>query len=306
MTRSLDSKSAPPSFDVDAAMARWREQQAEREADEARQRVELGVECLTCRDSGRTEHEVSFPDGTFGFAICEHCERGRTLLAQEQARWRSLRSQAFHDRIDGYLATPARFQGLGFATFPDQASAVLTKLRAWIADHDGQRGLVLVGPFGRGKSTLLIDALRQLVIAEADRREFVHDRVQRLGCFATGTGLLQSLRPRDDGYRRRDSTNEDTLRRYQQVTYLAIDDLGAERLTEWGADRLFEIINERHNELRPMLLSSNLTPNALATRWNQQVGDGESGDRIINRIIESCDVIGFDDSAPNWRMQRKR
>lgn len=293
---------------------------AERRAEYERRRRELGVDCLTCKDTGICG-DASFE------RFCD-CERGQAALQAAHARWRTDRATAFRDALDAELAVPLRFRDLGFETFPDQRSAVLRAVRAWIEGHAGRSGVFLTGPFGRGKSSLLVGMLRSLVLTEAERRDFAAGRFSTtaqppyyqpadsarprllaaatLGGFVTGTGLLQSLRPRDEGYRRRDSTNEDALRRYQQVTFLAIDDLGAERLTEWGADRLFEIVNERHNELRPMLLSSNLTPNALATRWNQQVGDGESGDRIINRIIESCDVIGFDDSAPNWRMQRKR
>lgn len=265
----------------------------ERRAEEERLRQELGVACVACRDTG----------GESPY-FCD-CDRG-------QAAARADREARFRTDLDSALGIPTRFRSLTLDTYPAPDAPVIARLRAWLDGHDRQRGLLLAGPFGRGKSAALVDVLRRLVTAEAARDGFASmgdgrflpiggHPAKRLGCFRTGPGLLQSLRPSDGG---RFGANEDTLRYYQRVRILAIDDLGAERLTAWGADRLFEIVNERHNELRPMLLTSNLTLNALATKWNEQVGDGESGDRIVNRLFESCDVIAFGDDAPNWRMRR--
>ena len=271
-------------------------------AEEERLRKELGVNCLSCRDTGKAEGRFCSCDIGYGLRI-------------EAAR------KEFLADLDEHLGIPLRFRGLTFDTYPNQRSAQLKQLREWVERFDGKRGLFITGGFGRGKSVLLCDALRRLVTAEAERRSFEVERdgvslrpfdlksygplAKRLGCFRTITGLLQSLRPSDGNRMAHGGAEEYQLRTYQEIPFLAIDDLGAERLTAWGADRLFEIVNERHNELRPILLTSNLTPNALATRWNQQVGDGESGERIINRLIESCDVIAFPADAPNWRLRKE-
>lgn len=165
----------------------------------------------------------------------------------------------------------------------------LLQLRTWIAEHDGQRGLFLTGPFGTGKTALMLSALGALVIRHAEQDGW-HKPPTAYGIFTTATNLLESLRPQDVADRTVTS-NAQMLRLYRTLPLVAIDDLGSERLTQWGADRLFEVVNHRHNELLPLLVTSNLNLRQLAERMNQQVGDGESGDRIVNRLLESCDVI---------------
>jgi len=300
MTTTHSSESLQERLQRD--LERRRAEMEAKRAEEERLRKELGVNCLRCRDTGTVEGRFCSCDIGYGLRV----DAARTEFLAD---------------LDEHLGIPLRFRGLTFDTYPNQKSPQLKQLREWVERFDGKRGLFITGGFGRGKSVLLCDALRRLVTAEAERRSFEIERephylarfkldsygplAKRLGCFRTATGLLQSLRPNDSNRMPYGGANEDVLRTYQRIPYLAIDDLGAERLTAWGADRLFEIVNERHNELRPILLSSNLTLNQLAAKWNDQVGDGESGERIINRLIESCDVIVFPADAPNWRLRKE-
>ncbi|MDQ3539712.1 MAG: ATP-binding protein [Chloroflexota bacterium] len=198
--------------------------------------------------------------------------------------------------VDGETGIPAKFHGLTLESFPDQSSPALTTVRSWLDGGLNAPGLFLCGLFGRGKTGLVIAALRSAVTEQGVESGGSVD-ARSLGCFTTTTAMLESLRPQDKG----ETTNAASLRRYRSARWLALDDLGAERLTEWGADRLFEVINHRHNALLPMLVTSNLSPNELAQKINRQVGDS-SGNRIVERLVESCTVIRFDDAAPNWRL----
>lgn len=278
--------------------ARLAERQAEAEA-RVNERVQSlrdrGIECLECEDTGMV---------VMGQYFCE-CVKGQELNHADYERARSEARNAIPEKIN----IPKRYKDMTFDTFPDQSSAALEAVRDWV-DSDRpvvQPGLFLYGSFGRGKTGLIVAALREIAwrgvlpMIPAGLIRYTRSGDARgagaYAWFVTATALLESLRPHDD------DSQERMLEKYRAVDYLAIDDIGAERLTEWGVDRLFEIVNHRHSELLPMMVSSNLSPGELAKRINKQIGD-QSGDRIVERLIESCTVIRFDDAAPNWRLAR--
>jgi DNA replication protein DnaC len=73
---------------------------------------------------------------------------------------------------------------------------------------------------------------------------------------------------------------------------LALDDLGAEKSTEWVEQTLYRIIDGRYARMKPMVITSNLTPKEL---------DAAFGARIADRITHMCRVIGV--TAPSFRQQ---
>lgn len=282
--RTTTAPSSIGSADLPPVLARI---QVRREAFKS-ERVALaardGKTCWRCLDTGWQDWSDSYCRCPVG---SERVSRDRMAHVR---RWLA--------SIDGDVGIPAKFRDLTLESFPDQASPALAAVRSWLDGDLDVPGLFLCGLFGRGKTGLVIAALRS-VVAEYGVESSGGSDPKSLGCFTTTTWMLESLRPQDKG----ETTNAASLRRYRSVRWLALDDIGAERLTEWGADRLFEVINHRHNAVLPMLVTSNLSPNELAQKINRQVGDA-SGNRIVERLIESCTVIRFDDAAPNWRLAR--
>lgn len=63
---------------------------------------------------------------------------------------------------------------------------------------------------------------------------------------------------------------------------LVIDDLGTEKWSEWIEEKLFSIINFRYDNQLPMIITSNL-----------KISDLKYNTRIISRIYEMSDQIGF-------------
>lgn len=239
-----------------------------------------------------------------GQYFCE-CVKGQERNHADYERATAAVKRGIPERIN----IPLRYREMTFETFPDQASAALEAVRDWV-DSDRpivQPGLFLYGSFGRGKTGLIVAALREIAwrgilpMIPAGLVRYTRTGDPRgagaYAWFVTATALLESLRPHDD------DSEERMLEKYREVDYLAIDDIGAERLTEWGVDRLFEIINHRHGNCMATVVSSNLSPGELAKRINKQIGD-QSGDRIVERLIESCRIVRFDDKAPNWRLAR--
>lgn len=69
---------------------------------------------------------------------------------------------------------------------------------------------------------------------------------------------------------------------YRKCGLLILDDLGAEKPTEWVRERIFSIIDYRYGNMLPTWGTSNLTPDKLAD---------QIGERAFWRLIEECDVI---------------
>ena len=74
--------------------------------------------------------------------------------------------------------------------------------------------------------------------------------------------------------------------RYATVQHLVLDDLGAEKSSDWATQILYLIINERYENMRPIIITSNLTIKALGTK----MGD----DRLSSRINGMCEIILMD------------
>lgn len=52
---------------------------------------------------------------------------------------------------------------------------------------------------------------------------------------------------------------------------IVLDDLGAEKVTEFVAQELFTIINHRINRMLPMIVSTNLTPAEIEESYGQRI-----------------------------------
>lgn len=225
-------------------------------------------DCFDCRDTGDLG----------GGHPCPHCARGR-LLAEAQAV--TSREEALLALLR-HVLTP-RTRDFTLDTFPDQAHPALASVRAFLAGWDGTRGLLLMGHYGTGKTGLLIGALR--AVAEQWAGPRVPARSIRL---VDAPALFSTLRGGfdDGGYLR-------TLERHQRVSLLALDDLGAEKPSEWVREQSYAIVNYRYEHQLPIWGTSNLALPALADRL---------GERTVWRLSETCTVI--DVVGPNWRQVR--
>src|SRR5256885_17172502 len=69
------------------------------------------------------------------------------------------------------------------------------------------------------------------------------------------------------------------FRRLCAVDLLHLDDLGAERSTEWVLEHLYSIVNERWQDSRSMVVTTNLGLDQL----REQLGE-----RTVSRLSETC------------------
>lgn len=72
------------------------------------------------------------------------------------------------------------------------------------------------------------------------------------------------------------------IRKYYDAELLVIDDLGVSKITDWGKDRLHELINERYKADRLCIITSNFSPEELPILAP-----------TIDRINDMCLAIHF-------------
>lgn len=158
-------------------------------------------------------------------------------LAEEQARQRAAERQAEIRRIrlDRFAAEiPARFASAALGDLPEPRRS---EISSWCDGPEG-RNLILSGPVGCGKTHAAIAALREILP----------------GCLSwkicSVVELLEELRP---------GGPEGALDRACSVSVLLLDDLGAERPTDWTAERLAAVIDRRWLDQRPIVATTNLS-----------------------------------------------
>jgi DNA replication protein DnaC len=63
---------------------------------------------------------------------------------------------------------------------------------------------------------------------------------------------------------------------------LVIDDLGAEKGTEWVVEQLYRIVDYRYRMCLPLVVTTNLSGREIRDRF---------GDRILSRLVEACTAV---------------
>jgi DNA replication protein DnaC len=189
---------------------------------------------------------------------------------------------------------PRRFRGVSFDRKPirDLDPMVLRQVRDFITDLDRNldrgRGFWFYGDVGTGKTSLAM--LISSAAIEAGRSVAIYSVPQLLAdikaTYEDGSG----------------SSYLQLFRRLSRVDLLHLDDLGAEKTTEWVLEQLYAIVNERWQEQRSMLVTTNLMDR---DRLREQIGD-----RTVSRLSEMCATIPIMGSdlrtpVPDWE-QRAR
>jgi DNA replication protein DnaC len=147
------------------------------------------------------------------------------------------------------------------------------------------RGLFLEGQPGVGKTHLAVAVLKQVVQTTGAR-----------GLFYDTRDLLRIIR---STYNASTHTTElEVLRPVMTADLLVLDDLGAEKTSEWVEETMNLIVNTRYNERRPTMFTSNYKdipddtdPDALIFRI---------GYRMRSRLHEMCDFVVLD--GADYRM----
>jgi DNA replication protein DnaC len=183
-------------------------------------------------------------------------------------RCRPLRiSRAKAKRLEGRL--PKRFEHVAFDRSPvtEMPEPIVREVRRFAREIDQRldegRGIWFVGDVGTGKTTLAMLVSRAAI--EAGRSTAIYS-VPRL------LSLIRETMWNEGGHL-------DLLDKLASVDLLHLDDLGAENTSEWVLEQLYSIINQRYEDEKALVITTNLEPDQLAD---------QIGERTVSRIIEIC------------------
>jgi DNA replication protein DnaC len=132
---------------------------------------------------------------------------------------------------------------------------------------DAGRGLWFMGPPGTGKTTLAM--LVSNAALKAGRSVAIYSLPR----------LLNEIRDTH----RAERSHVALLDRLTEVDLLHIDDVGAERTTDWVLEELYSIVNGRYADQRSMVITTNiLDREALCDQITA---------RTVSRLTEMCDEL---------------
>lgn len=246
--------------------------------------MEAVPECPECGDSGWKRVDQ---DGMQGVARCPCREQSRLQRRVEAAR------------------IPPRYQECLFENFytlrqNPKLGRAKTMASRFVEDYPlVDCGLLILGPCGVGKTHLAVSIIRALIL--------------RYGTWCVFYDFRELLKQIQRSYNPVARTTEwQILEPVLQSDVLLLDDLGAERPTDWVRDTFAYIINHRYNQKRTTIITSNFQDgesNLRVLSDGSRVAGEETlaeriGDRLRSRLYEMCKVIKI--SGEDFRVKVKQ
>jgi DNA replication protein DnaC len=168
---------------------------------------------------------------------------------------------------------PRRYRDVSFDRPPvnDIDPVIVGATRRYASTIEDQleagRGLWFMGPPGTGKTTLAM--LVSQAALKAGRSVAIYSLPR----------LLNEIRDTH----RAERSHVDLLDRLTEVDLLHIDDVGAERTTDWVLEELYSIVNGRYEDERSIVITTNiLDRGALCEQITA---------RTVSRLTEMCDEL---------------
>lgn len=190
------------------------------------------------------------------------------------------------EKLAKYSSASGKARTQTFKNFKTTTPALRT-LRDLVRDfaQAPRHWLFVHGRAGNGKTHLCAAAYNAL--AAAGREAY----------FVSMPDLLASLKALFDESNRKEEhdTYQRRLQMYQRAEVLIVDDLGAERQTDWTDGVLFELLDYRYRNQLATLLSSNLDPHDTA-RFDA---------RLISRWHDSAFSTVIKNTAPDYRQVKQ-
>ena len=220
---------------------------------------------------------VEVHDGRFCHAL-RRCRHERNRLARLRI-----------SRLFASARIPRAYEGDTFADYTVTATNKDAVDAAHMIVADEIKGLFLHGEKGTGKT--------KLAAIIANERARAGSPV----LFASVPDLMADIRRSF-----KDGTTSEAVQAVKNAPFLVLDDLGAEKMTEWVGEQLFCIVNHRYNERLATVVTSNYRPTQVIAHMATVDRDGNviddlQGQRIMSRIYGMCERVEI--RGVDWRMK---
>jgi DNA replication protein DnaC len=224
---------------------------------------------------------------------CPHCDDTGWKPVEDHGVRRVVRCECWRERVgQSRLADaniPRRYQHCTFDNFVvynesleravESARAVAVRFVTPKSREQQGRGMLLEGPPGVGKTHLAVAILKQVITSARVR-----------GLFYDTRDLLKLIRSTYNSTL--GTTETEVLRPVMTADLLVLDDLGAEKTSEWVEETMNLIVNSRYNERRMTIFTSNYKDIPNDTDINSLLF--RIGHRMRSRLHEMCEFVALD------------
>jgi DNA replication protein DnaC len=213
------------------------------------------------------EWVFTLTDGISAAKRCECFEKKLSAKVLPQANIPPKYGRCSFDNFSRHDADETASESLG------KAMLVTRTFAQQFPQRSDPRGILIHGRNGIGKTHLAVAAFRRILGTGIEAR------------FINYQALLELIR---SGYDK--PFGESRTAKYeeiQQVGLLLIDDLGANRVTDWVEDTITQLIAFRHDHQLPTMVTTNYTPNPSGIDY---LGD-RIGERATSRLREMCKIV---------------
>jgi DNA replication protein DnaC len=132
------------------------------------------------------------------------------------------------------------------------------------------RNIIFIGPEGVGKTTLSKMLAHQMILKGYNCK------------FVTLAHLIEHLSAEQNFYVRKKA-----LATYTKPHLLVLDEVGYVSYNEKSADHFFQVIAQRYEDKKPVILNTNLA----FQDWGKFLGTAHCVSAIIDRLIENASTI---------------
>jgi DNA replication protein DnaC len=206
------------------------------------------------------------------------------------------------ERVIERAHIPKRYEHCDFESYSTDVGATQQQIsslknakllaQGFVRDYPAtaEKGLLLMGPSGVGKTHLAVAALRDLI------------RRGHAGVFCDYRELLKEIQASYNPAS--ESTEMGILEPIRTVEILVLDDLGASKPSDWVRDIVGIVLNARYNERRTTIITTNYADTPATDGEPSRLPSGKLvppvredsleqriGSRMRSRLFEMCRTV---------------
>lgn len=160
------------------------------------------------------------------------------------------------------------------------AFRLLSKWREDIVEHveDGDNLFLYSPTTGNGKTSWATKMANFYI-----RKTVFTGKIENLVLYINVTDFLEKLRA---SYKGEVEGIDELKAKLRKAKIVIMDDLGAEKPSEWARERLYEVINHRDNEMLTTIYTSNLSIDKIEERLGSRIASRVRNSTVVKLVGE--------------------